>query len=147
MATYCPITTTSRSTSVINGREVRPHNTDTLSIRSLEIPVRRRPSYARSYTDSLRCPEKALMLAVLEDAIRTLLGGGKERGISSRMLARSARAWLVSRDRRWPFSFVSICEALGFEPCGIRDTLLSQMGDENGWQRVSAPSDEDRHSR
>jgi hypothetical protein len=67
--------------------------------------------------------ERALMLAVLEDAINCLhgdAGPARER----RQLAADSRAWFTSGDMRWPFSFPNLCEALGFEPDVLRARLL-----------------------
>ena len=67
--------------------------------------------------------ERALMRAVLEDAIRCLagdVGGLGERG----QLAVEARGWLASTDVRWPFSFENVCDGLGLEPSRLRARLL-----------------------
>ena len=59
---------------------------------------------------------KALMLAVLEDAIRSYL--------SSETRTRSeAEGWVVSRQRRSVFSFIVVCETLGLEPKAVRAAL------------------------
>ena len=59
---------------------------------------------------------KALMLAVLEDAIRSYL---------SPELRASAEAegWVMSRQRRSVFSFIVVCETLGLEPKAVRAAL------------------------
>jgi hypothetical protein len=78
--------------------------------------------------------EKALLLAVLEDAVRcfqdnVLPGNGKKQ-----MLFEDAERWLFSDAADWLFSFVSICAALGLEPGYIRQGLRR-------WQeRACAPS-------
>ena len=59
---------------------------------------------------------KALMLAVLEDAIRSYLG-------SSRLPAQEAEWWIRSPRRQSPFSFVVVCETLGLEPDAVRRAL------------------------
>lgn len=59
---------------------------------------------------------KALMLAVLEDAIRSYL--------SHEQRARSeAEQWVISRQRRSVFSFIVVCETLGLEPKAVRGAL------------------------
>lgn len=59
---------------------------------------------------------KALMLAVLEDAIRSYL--------SSETRARTeAEGWISSRQRRSVFSFIVVCETLGLEPKAVRAAL------------------------
>jgi hypothetical protein len=59
---------------------------------------------------------KALMLAVLEDAIRSFLG-------SARLPAQEAEWWIRSPRRQSPFSFVVVCETLGLDPTAVRKTL------------------------
>jgi hypothetical protein len=59
---------------------------------------------------------KALMLAVLEDGIRSYLGG-------SRLLSQEAECWIQSPRRPSPFSFVVVCETLGLDPNAVRKTL------------------------
>lgn len=72
--------------------------------------------------DSLICGERALMLAVLEDAIRCYVepprGGLRVR--------REAEHWIWSADESWPFSFVNICDALGIAAGPLRRKLRSQ---------------------
>ncbi len=59
---------------------------------------------------------KALMLAVLEDAIRSYL--------SAETRARTeAEGWISSRQRRSVFSFIVVCETLGLEPKAVRAAL------------------------
>jgi hypothetical protein len=58
---------------------------------------------------------KPLMTAVLEDGIRNYCGRiGWRRA--------EAEAWIRS-NRRTPFSFVVVCEALGLEPDAVRRAL------------------------
>lgn len=67
--------------------------------------------------------ERALLRAVLEDAIRCMageIGPVRERPV----LAAEARAWVGDRDRQWPMSFENVCDALGFAPEALRDRLL-----------------------
>jgi hypothetical protein len=69
-------------------------------------------------------PERTLMRAVLEDAIRCLQGGGSP--VRERMsLARDARNWVESRDPRWPYSFENVCEALEVDASRLRQRLLA----------------------
>jgi len=63
---------------------------------------------------------KALMLAVLEDAIRTFL---------NRQDGGEAELWIFGRQRRSVFSFVVVCETLGLEPNAVR-TALRRLGAE-----------------
>lgn len=59
---------------------------------------------------------KALMLAVLEDAIRSYLSH------EARACA-EAEGWVMSLQRRSVFSFVVVCETLGLEPKAVRVAL------------------------
>jgi hypothetical protein len=59
---------------------------------------------------------KALMLAVLEDAMRCYEGHGAR----DSQPRREAEAWLFDRRADGPFAFDSICEALGFDPDYLR---------------------------
>jgi hypothetical protein len=68
-------------------------------------------------------PERRLMLAVLEDAIRNLLLA-KRAAISPRRV-REDMAWFESVDRSDPFTFESVCDALGIDPDWLRGRLLA----------------------
>ena len=65
---------------------------------------------------------KALMLAVLEDGIRSYLGG-------SRIVAQDAEYWIYSHRRQSPFSFIVVCEMLGLDPDAVRKTLKQMKSD------------------
>jgi len=53
--------------------------------------------------------ERALMCAVLTDAIRCLSEWRRQPGPAA-----EAWRWVMSRDREWPFAFENLCDALGF---------------------------------
>ena len=79
-------------------------------------------------------PERALMRAMLQDAILCLLGEAapaKERP----RLASEARFWIASHSREWVYSFESVCDALGYDPDYLRRRLF-EMADS---RRASAP--------
>jgi len=59
---------------------------------------------------------KGLMLAVLEDGIRSYLS-------PVRRISAEAELWVGDGRSRSPFSFVVICEALGLDPVAARDAL------------------------
>lgn len=59
---------------------------------------------------------KALLLAVLEDGIRSYLSPVKE-------VRAEAEYWVSSSRARSPFCFVVICETLGLEPTAVRHAL------------------------
>jgi hypothetical protein len=74
---------------------------------------------------------KALMLAVLEDGIRSYLG-------ASRIVAQEAEFWIFSHRRQSPFSFVVVCEMLGLDPDAVRKTL-KRMKTDNVSPRKALP--------
>jgi len=71
-----------------------------------------------------RTPEKALMLAVLEDAIACYAGRLKAPRENPKILRRQAQHWLVSDDWESPFSFNNGCEALALDPTALRSRIL-----------------------
>src|SRR5690242_12360847 len=63
---------------------------------------------------------RALMLAVLEDAIHSLT--------SSVLRVRSeARRWILSREGQHIFSYAVICETLNLEPSAVRRSIMSRL--------------------
>ena len=66
--------------------------------------------------------ERRLMLAVLEDALRTLLGARLGRTNPASM--RRELAWLMSPDRSHPFTFERVCDALGIDAHWLRRRTL-----------------------
>ena len=79
---------------------------------------------------------RALMLAVLEDAVHCIEQGRRRRGFRARRLAANAEAWVRSDSRDWPFSFVNICEVLGFDADAFRERLLTMRNDASDGRRV-----------
>jgi hypothetical protein len=67
--------------------------------------------------------ERALMRAVLEDAVRCLAGeiGARD---ERPQLAADARRWVLDPDLHWPFSFENVCDALGLDAGRLRAELL-----------------------
>ncbi len=60
---------------------------------------------------------KALMLAMLEDAMRAYLGPeDRERD--------EAALWMASGRSHWVFSFGVVCETLGLEPSAVRAAVV-----------------------
>ena len=68
-------------------------------------------------------PEKTLMLAVLEDGVRSFQENLFAQGGKKQILFEEAKEWLFSADSDGIFSFSSICTALGLEPGYIRRGL------------------------
>jgi len=77
--------------------------------------------YSAVHRGSIQSPERALMVAVLEDGIRTALGqiAGIDRYMKT-LEIRRARRWLFSDRETYLFDFRSVCIVLGIEPGAIR---------------------------
>ncbi|MBX3027425.1 hypothetical protein KF840_21210 [bacterium] len=89
------------------GREVGDSDLDLLRITSLGGGETRTTQYTGT---------KALMLAILEDGIRSYLSPvGRVRS--------EAEYWVRSARNRSPFSFHVVCETLGLEPGAVRLAL------------------------
>jgi len=79
--------------------------------------------YARSASLT---PQLKLRAAVLEEAFHcvnlkvtpeTIRSANERRRYQAH---EEALRWFASTDRRWPYSFVNICEALGLDPDAVR---------------------------
>jgi hypothetical protein len=64
------------------------------------------------------------MLAVLEDALACFQKHFSSRGGRGLRLFRQTEEWIFRGENGQPFSFVNICEVVGFEPDYIRQGLL-----------------------
>ena len=69
--------------------------------------------------------ERKLMLAALEDALRTLLG--LRHGTTVAEWRRKDYDWLTSRDRSEPFAFENICDVLGIDASYLRGRVLAAI--------------------
>jgi len=72
---------------------------------------------------ALRTGERRLLLAILEDAIRTLLGSRHPKH------QREDLDWLMSEDRTDPFTYLRICDALGIDAGWLRSRVLAAPGE------------------
>ena len=79
---------------------------------------------------------RALMLAVLEDAVRCIEAARRRRTFYTRRLAAEAEAWVRCDRRDWPFSFVNVCEVLGFDADAFRARLLTLRNDRSDARRI-----------
>ncbi len=77
--------------------------------------------------------ERALMRAVLEDALFCFRKYGNAKRRSQRRSAQEAEEWFWAEDYSWPFSFLNICAALGLDPDYIRMSLKR-------WRHQEPPS-------
>jgi hypothetical protein len=72
--------------------------------------------------------EQRLMLAVLDRAVWELQQSARAGGARARRLQAEVAAWFASDDEAWPFTFVNLCRALGFDPSYIRRGLTALDG-------------------
>lgn len=85
-------------------------------------------------------PERALMVAVLEDAVRCFLNYCDATDRKARDLYEDARAWFMASDRPELFAFENVCGVLGIEPSGLRRQLLTRRDERRARQtRVPTP--------
>ncbi len=80
---------------------------------------------SRAESDGDPSGARALMMAILEDAILCIERGRRRRHPGTRRLAAEAETWVRSDSRDWLFSFASICDVLGFDVDALRVRLLS----------------------
>jgi hypothetical protein len=80
-------------------------------------------------------PEKRLQLAALQDAILTFHRCIGVDSRQSRRLFAEVDAWFASDDAEGPFTFVTICDTLNFDPGYIRRGLDRWRTRANGTRR------------
>jgi hypothetical protein len=83
---------------------------------------------AEQYSENFRRkiplePEKTLLLAVLDDAVRCFQDNVLPQNKKKQMLFDEAQEWLFMDESNGIFSFVSICGVLGLDPGYIRRGL------------------------
>lgn len=81
----------------------------------------------------------ALMLAVLDEAVRCIERGRRRRRPGIRKLAAEAEAWVRCDSREWPFAFASICEVLGLDVDAARARFLADGEYRTGRRRARTP--------
>ena len=70
------------------------------------------------------CPERKLAVAVFSQAANDLRKfRHARRGVGYSLYA-DARNWITSNDRKWPYSFLNLCDVLHLAPDAIRAELL-----------------------
>jgi hypothetical protein len=89
-------------------------------------------------------PEKRLILAMLEDAVRSFQIYLTARRGKGKKLFNEAEEWIMMTDDQWIFSFVNVCDSLGFNPEYIRQGLrrwkqkkLANHTCAEGWKQKS----------
>ena len=88
-----------------------------------EVCVRYEAVYRRAEP---ACGERRLLLAVLEDGIRTFLKNARATHGRAYNLRREALSWLMQHESRDVFGFGNICEALGIDADRLRQRVLDE---------------------
>jgi hypothetical protein len=68
-------------------------------------------------------PERALMLAILEDAVRCFQENHQARCGNAKRIFQDAQRWLFGSGDDWLFGFENICAILDFDPQYLRRGL------------------------
>lgn len=77
-----------------------------------------------TYEDSTHLSgERALMWAVFADGIDSYRRNAHATSAERRLEFLEAESWMLNTDWEWPFSFVNLCDAFGFNPAGVRRAL------------------------
>jgi hypothetical protein len=100
------------------------HSHDKILENLNDDPVPRFEYYAMR-TPSVLDGERALMLAVLVDALDTYVKTRNAKGHRKRAEFNEVDSWIRSQATNSPFCFENICETLGFSPDAIRYSLKS----------------------
>ena len=88
---------------------------------------------AERYLDTFRRseyvePEKALIAAILEDAIHQYHKYRHARDAAGKEQFREAEEWIMHKGDGWIFTFVNVCEFLGLDPEYLRHGLREIEG-------------------
>jgi hypothetical protein len=81
--------------------------------------------FAETFRSKQVQPEKALLLAVLEDAIECFLTYHSANDRAGKEQFQEAEEWIMQTGDDWLFSFENVCELLGFDPEYLRQGLRS----------------------
>jgi hypothetical protein len=123
------------------------------SVEALLVPEQLLPAqFGHARRDTVMCGERALMLAVLEDAMRCLEDGPRR----GSFLVRETLAWIRADDHEWPFSFLNLCANLEIDAGSLRRELLRRAArrrapaagrGRGGQLRRRHPQRQSRHDR
>jgi len=87
-------------------------------------------------------PEKALLMAILEDAVHCYRKYRAAHDRAGRERFREAEQWIMEEGDDWLFSFANVCELLGLDPQyirrGVRELSAKPAEPENPRRRAGA---------
>jgi len=90
-------------------------------------------------------PERRLLVAVLEEAIGSLLAGIGEVTPERRAVAGEAERWFASDEHAGPFAFASICDVLDIDPTRVRETVAAWRTRRRAFRRPRLQAGPGRH--
>jgi hypothetical protein len=70
-----------------------------------------------------KAPEQRLMIAVLGDAFDCVRKYRSAATPEGRRLFDEAQRWFLGPERKWPYSFERVCDALDLDPNAVRDRV------------------------
>jgi hypothetical protein len=83
--------------------------------------------YLATYRRSeLLLPEKALLMAILRDAIDCYRKHISARDHGRKPMSHEAEQWIMNDEDDWVFSFSNVCDLLGLDPYYIRRCILDE---------------------
>jgi len=90
-------------------------------------------STAQQYLETFRrsehlAPEKALIAAILEDALHEYRKYDRARGLKDKQRFREVEKWIMHRGNDWIFCFDNVCELLGLDPDYVRRGICRTHG-------------------
>lgn len=88
-------------------------------------------------------PERALVLALLEDAIHCYRQHRRAHDRAGRQKFSEAERWIMRQGRDWVFTFDNVCELLGLDPQYVRRGLKEcekNYGSARDKPRLSGPA-------
>lgn len=87
-------------------------------------------------------PERALVIVVLWQAASDLQKFRFAKSRKQQRLYMEAYQWVASDDRRWPYSFVNLCETLKLSPNYLRAGMLEGRAAAKKVESASAAMEE-----
>lgn len=93
-------------------------------------------SMAQQYLSTFRRsehlePEKALLAAILEDAVHDYRKYRRARDPAGKERFHAAEWWMLDDSDDWIFTFRNVCEPLGLDPAYVRRGLLESISKAN----------------
>ncbi|HSE86455.1 MAG TPA: hypothetical protein VLJ79_09560 [Candidatus Binatia bacterium] len=113
----------------------------------LDSDVLASEQFAETFRQSERRePEKALLLAVLEDAVDCFLEYHAAEDRIGKGRFQEAEEWIMQRGDDWFFSFENVCELLGLNPEYLRRGLQQWRAKMTKQEKASGHSGLRRHA-